>query len=46
MAGFAAEAPSAAGPADDDVIVHRNAERPRHRDDLPSHLDVGLRRPM
>ena len=26
--------------ADDDVVVHRNAERLRHRDDLLRHLDV------
>jgi len=26
--------------ADDDVIVHGNAERARHRDDLLRHLDV------
>jgi hypothetical protein len=30
-------------PADDDVIVHRNAERVGHRDDLLRHLDVGVR---
>ena len=30
--------------ADDDVIVHRNAERVRHRDDLLRHLDIGARR--
>jgi hypothetical protein len=24
-----------------DVIVHGNAERARHRDDLLSHLDIG-----
>ena len=30
--------------ADDDVIVHRNAERRRHRDDLLRHLHVGVRR--
>jgi hypothetical protein len=30
--------------ADDDVIVHRNAERLRHRDDLLRHLDIGVRR--
>jgi hypothetical protein len=30
--------------ADDDVIVHRNAERVCHRDDLLRHLDVGMRR--
>ena len=30
--------------ADDDVVVHRNAERSRHRDDLLRHLDVGMRR--
>lgn len=29
--------------ADDDVIVHRNAERLCHRDDLLRHLDVGMR---
>jgi hypothetical protein len=26
--------------ADDDVVVHRNTERLRHRDDLLRHLDV------
>ena len=26
--------------ADDDVVVHRNAERLRHLDDLLGHLDV------
>jgi len=30
--------------ADDDVVVHRNTERLRHRDDLLRHLDVGARR--
>jgi hypothetical protein len=30
--------------ADDDVIVHGNAERGRHRDDLLRHLDVGAGR--
>ena len=30
--------------ADDDVIVHRNAERARHGDDLLRHLDIGARR--
>ena len=30
--------------ADDDVIVHRNAERLRYGDDLLRHLDVGARR--
>ena len=30
--------------ADDDVIVHGNAERLRHRDDLLRHLDIGVRR--
>ena len=30
--------------ADDDVIVHGNAERGRHRDDLLRHLNVGARR--
>ncbi len=30
--------------ADDDVIVHGNAERRSHRDDLLRHLDVGARR--
>ena len=29
--------------ADDEVIVNRNAEWARHRDDLLRHLDVGLR---
>jgi hypothetical protein len=29
--------------ADDDVIVHRNTERLRHRDDLLRHLDIGVR---
>jgi hypothetical protein len=28
--------------ADDEVIVNRNAERARHRDDRFRHLDVGL----
>jgi hypothetical protein len=27
--------------ADDNVVVHRNAERLRHRNDLLRHLDVG-----
>jgi hypothetical protein len=30
--------------ADDDVIVHGNAERAGDGDDLLGHLDVGLRR--
>ena len=30
--------------ADDDVVVHGNAERSCHRDDLLRHLDVGMRR--
>jgi len=30
--------------ADDDVIVHGNAEQARHRDNLLRHLDVGARR--
>jgi hypothetical protein len=30
--------------ADDDVIVHGNAERLRHRDYLLRHLDIGARR--
>jgi hypothetical protein len=30
--------------ADDDVIMHRDAERLRHRDDLLRHLDVGVGR--
>src|SRR5438874_10823399 len=30
--------------ADDDVVVHRNAERARHLDDGLRHLDVGARR--
>ena len=30
--------------ADDDVVVHRDAERARHLDDLARHLDVGARR--
>ena len=30
--------------ADDDVVVHGNAERACHRDDLLRHLDVGARR--
>ena len=29
--------------ADDDVIVHRNAERGRHGDNLLRHLDIGMR---
>jgi hypothetical protein len=29
---------------DDDVVVHRNAERLDHGDDLLRHLDVGARR--
>jgi hypothetical protein len=29
--------------ANDDVIVHGNAERPRHGDDRAGHLDVGAR---
>ena len=29
--------------ADDDVVVHGNAERSRDRDDGFRHLDVGLR---
>ena len=31
-------------PADDDVVVHGNAERGRDIDDRLGHLDVGLRR--
>ena len=27
--------------ADDDVVVHGDAERARHRDDRLGHLDVG-----
>ena len=30
--------------ADDDVVVHGNAERTRHVDDRLRHLDVGARR--
>jgi hypothetical protein len=30
--------------ADDDVVMHGNAERLRHLDDLPGHLDVRARR--
>jgi hypothetical protein len=30
---------------DDDVAVHRDAERARHLDDRARHLDVGARRP-
>jgi hypothetical protein len=30
-------------PANDEVIVNRNAERARHRDNLLRHLDIGLR---
>ena len=30
--------------ADDDVVVHGDAERARHRNDLLRHLDVGARR--
>jgi hypothetical protein len=30
--------------ADDDVIVHRNAERRCHGDNLLRHLDIGVRR--
>jgi hypothetical protein len=30
--------------ADDDVIVHGDAERPGDVDDCPGHRDVGLRR--
>jgi hypothetical protein len=30
--------------ADDDVVVHGDAERAGHRDDLLRHLDVGVRR--
>jgi hypothetical protein len=29
--------------ADDDVVMHGNAERLRHRNDLLRHLDVGAR---
>ena len=29
---------------DDDVVVHRNAERLRHGDNLLGHLDVGTGR--
>ena len=29
--------------ADDDVVVHGNAERARHLDDRLRHLDVGAR---
>jgi hypothetical protein len=28
--------------ADDDVVVHGNAERLRHGDDLLGHLHVGM----
>jgi hypothetical protein len=31
-------------PADDDVIVHCNAERLGDGNDLPRHVDVGARR--
>ncbi len=31
-------------PADDDVIVHLDAKRLGHLDDLFGHLDVGARR--
>jgi hypothetical protein len=30
--------------ADDDVVVHGDAERARHGNDLVCHLDIGLRR--
>jgi hypothetical protein len=30
--------------ADDDVVVHGDAERARHRDDRLRHFDVGARR--
>jgi hypothetical protein len=30
--------------ADDDVVVHGNAERGGDIDDRPGHLDIGLRR--
>jgi hypothetical protein len=30
--------------ADDDVVVHGNAERLRHVDDLLGHLDISARR--
>ena len=30
--------------ADDDVVVHGNAERGRNVDDRLRHLDIGLRR--
>ncbi len=30
--------------ADDDVVVHGNAERTCHRDDLLRHLNIGMRR--
>ena len=30
--------------AHDDVVMHRDAERLCHLDDLPRHLDVGARR--
>jgi len=29
--------------ADDDAVVHRDAERLCHLDDLPGHIDVGAR---
>jgi hypothetical protein len=29
--------------ADDDVVVRGNAERVRHGDNLPRHLDIGAR---
>ena len=29
--------------ADDEVVVHGNAQRPRDLDDRPRHLDVGAR---
>jgi hypothetical protein len=31
-------------PADDDVVVHLDAEPARDLDDLPGHVDVGARR--
>ena len=31
-------------PSDDDVIVHRNLQRPRHLDDLARHVDGTARR--
>ena len=44
MAGGLNEAHRQAIFAHDDVVMHGDAKRTRHRDDLLRHVDVGLRR--